>query len=349
METSEGLLDDLAYALRNGECSHPFRVERGGKSIWVRCRSRLVSYCPSCAELYRGDWSAIARSGIYNDSVSSNRFFFLTLTAPSFGTVHRVPRNDVPSPCRCGKVHTQADSGLAGVPLDPQNYDYLGQVSFNRDSSTLWHNTIRRLRHQWPSLEFFVVSEWQARGVVHRHALIRIARGEAPSAIELEHRARMTTATSLEGETIGWGNQSDCQNFDALGPDGAKPIWYLTKTLGYALKHLGSVHHVQGWVHQGKLRQVARQIRCRADCEPRFCTKSVHQTMGTHSHIVSASRHTATREGWSLSQLTRTAQRKARSDWFLAQPQREGGITKEMVDQAAWARERIRARESGGL
>ncbi len=70
-------------------CVRPSKTVTG---IWVRCGSRIKSRCESCAELYRGDWAAIARSGIFDGPVETFRFYLLTLTAPSFGAVHRVQR-----------------------------------------------------------------------------------------------------------------------------------------------------------------------------------------------------------------------------------------------------------------
>jgi hypothetical protein len=76
--------------IRARYCSRPYEAKPG---VWVRCGSRLKATCESCAELYRGDWAAIARSGIFDeagDVVEGYRYAFLTLTAPSFGKViHR--------------------------------------------------------------------------------------------------------------------------------------------------------------------------------------------------------------------------------------------------------------------
>jgi hypothetical protein len=63
-------------------CARPIKTASG---VWVRCGSRVKSRCPSCAELYRLDWAAIARSGVYDGPVELYKFYLLTLTAPSFG------------------------------------------------------------------------------------------------------------------------------------------------------------------------------------------------------------------------------------------------------------------------
>src|SRR6185312_208628 len=161
-------------------CTRPIKTTTG---VWVRCGSRVKSKCESCAELYRGDWAAIARSGIFDGPVENFRFYLLTLTAPSFGQVHRVPRADDArgAKCGCGVQHSATDAGLRGVPLDPSTYDYAGQVSWNRDAGLLWDRTRRRIRDRWDSVEYFIVREWQDRGVLHVHELLRIAQAEAPT------------------------------------------------------------------------------------------------------------------------------------------------------------------------
>ncbi|WP_314431232.1 replication initiator [Microbacterium lacticum] len=117
-------------------CSSPIKTASG---VWMRCGARIKSRCASCAELYRNDWVAIARSGVFDGPVEHFRFYLLTLTAPTFGRVHRVPRDGgkPPARCGCGAFHTVRDAGLRGVPLDPASYDYAGQVAWNRDSGVL--------------------------------------------------------------------------------------------------------------------------------------------------------------------------------------------------------------------
>src|SRR5690242_11806804 len=99
-------------------CARPIRTTSG---VWVRCGSRVKSRCDSCAELYRGDWAAIARSGVFDGPVEEYRFYLLTLTAPTFGRVHRVPREHGArvGRCGCGVTHSAEEAGLRGVPLDP--------------------------------------------------------------------------------------------------------------------------------------------------------------------------------------------------------------------------------------
>ena len=308
-----------ADEVRSRGCARPIKLSSG---IWVRCGSRVKSLCESCAELYRLDWAAIARSGVFDGPIEQFKFYLLTLTAPSFGAVHRVPKSGKALQCKCGATHSPEDAGLRGVPLDKTSYDYSGQVAWNRDNGILWTNTVRRIRDRWDSFEFFLVREWQDRGVLHLHVIVRISRHEAPSPEALKEVARSATATSkIDGVITEWGTQAKCDAFRADG-DGAKTIWYLSKALNYVLKDVvldAGDDSPEAWRHLARLDQAAKEMRCKPDCTRINCSSKVHQRFGARSHVVSASRRTSKRSGWSFSGLTRTVQRRLRLEWWLAQ------------------------------
>ncbi|MER7797350.1 replication initiator [Microbacterium sp. NPDC096154] len=318
--TSDEFDPQRAEVMARG-CARPIKTASG---VWVRCGSRIKSRCESCAELYRGDWAAIARSGIFDGPVESHRFYLLTLTAPSFGRVHRVPRDEgaKASRCGCGVVHRAKDGGLRGVPLDGATYDYAGQVAWNRDAGVLWDRTRRRLRDRWESVEFFIVREWQERGVLHMHVLLRLERAGAPDADTIRDGARSAVAFSkIDGAVVEWGEQADCQAFTADG-NGAKTIWYLSKALNYVLKDVvpdGERAHPMVWAHQAALARAARAMRCSRECVPGDCRKAIHARFGSRSHVVSASRRTPHRPGWSFTGLTRSVQRRLRAEWVARQ------------------------------
>lgn len=329
-----------------GQCSRPYEVQPG---LFIRCKSRVKSKCVSCAELYRGDWAAIARSGIFDGPVEKYAFYLLTLTAPSFGRVHTVSRSlDARARlCGCGLTHTAHEGGLRGVPLDPASYDYGAQVAWNRDSGTLWDRTRRRLRDRWDSVEYFIVREWQERGALHAHVLVRISRSQAPSDLVLGEIARSAVAASnIDGSIVGWGEQSKCDSFRVDG-DGAKTIWYLSKALNYIMKDTARPQaggRNQAWTHLARLESAARAMRCSAVCFPSACTSPVHGRYGARSHVVSASRRTKRRTGWSFTGLTRTIQRRLRKEWFDAQ---EAARTEQVAADCKlvqWAHQRLAAR-----
>lgn len=114
---------------------------------------------------------------------------FATFTAPSFGPVHNRPTGPGGSarPCRCGRRHGTDDPAL-GTPLDPDRYDYEAAVLWNAHAGALWRRftihlrreiakraglTQRAFRHH-ARVSFAKVAEYQKRGAVHFHAVIRL-------------------------------------------------------------------------------------------------------------------------------------------------------------------------------
>ena len=183
-------------------------------AIYTPCGNRRASRCPSCAETYRRDTYHLIRAGLQGDRwgippLHDHIALFVTATAPSFGRVHhRVVtvhaadcRKKAGCTCRpqvchpfgrtcphgqpmaCHQRHTAADSRL-GQPLCLDCYDHTGQVVWHHEAAELWRRTIqqadRELRRLGRTLgvelrrRYVKVYEFQVRGVVHYHALIRL-------------------------------------------------------------------------------------------------------------------------------------------------------------------------------
>jgi hypothetical protein len=173
---------------------------------YIRCGNRRAAVCPSCSHEYQGDmWHLLyaGTAGGIKDvpkQVAEHPLTFLTLTAPSFGPVHTIrgqgkscrPGNWLTlcmhgRPQQCRKIHAESDPDL-GTPLCADCYDYGGQVAFNWYAPELWRRFTIALRRQLadrigvqrPQLgeqlvvSFAKVAEFQRRGVVHFHALIRL-------------------------------------------------------------------------------------------------------------------------------------------------------------------------------
>jgi hypothetical protein len=119
------------------------------------------------------------------ESVAEHPQVFVSLTAPSFGAVHGRP--DDRRACRCGKHHEPDDPEL-GAAIDPATYDYEGAVLWNWHAPALWNRfTVDLVRvlaaraglseRQWRKqvrVAFAKVAEFQARGLVHFHAIVRL-------------------------------------------------------------------------------------------------------------------------------------------------------------------------------
>ncbi|MGH3712847.1 MAG: replication initiator [Micromonosporaceae bacterium] len=174
--------------------------------IYVPCRNRRATVCPSCAETYRADTYQLFRAGLVGgkgipSTVASHPAVFLTLTAPSFGYVH-TRRSSTKTgkvlPCRprrttdtcphganlvCNQVHAEGEHAL-GQPYCLDCYDHHHQVVWNHHAGELWRRTTIALNRELARLakrygvnvriSYAKVAEFQARGVVHFHALIRL-------------------------------------------------------------------------------------------------------------------------------------------------------------------------------
>lgn len=211
----------LMVALASGAVVSEFSSEATPfGAVPVRCMNRRASRCRPCSTLYRGDAYHLARSGMAGgkgipESVSSNPQVFVTLTAPSFGPVHRVcSKSDPKDRCRarrgspvcahgrplfCAARHAAGDDAI-GTALCAECYDYAGQVLFNALCSKLFKALMDTLYHRLASLggvgrarvrrvlrvEYVKVAEYQARGVVHFHVVMRLdgpdGAGDAPPA-----------------------------------------------------------------------------------------------------------------------------------------------------------------------
>ncbi|NJP90048.1 plasmid replication initiator protein [Nonomuraea sp. FMUSA5-5] len=144
------------------------------------------------------------------DTVRTHPAVFATLTAPSFGPVHtRDVRHCAcrdkthctcrPAPCHarrdnptcphgtplaCWQRHPPGDEQL-GRPLCPDCYDYAHHVVWNHHSGELWRRTKQHAERQLNQLArrrglprirlaHGKAAEYQARGAVHFHILLRL-------------------------------------------------------------------------------------------------------------------------------------------------------------------------------
>jgi hypothetical protein len=249
---------------RTGEVLEAFDTNTLPDAVLYKpCGSRLASVCPSCAETYRYDTYQLIASGLRGgkgvpESVACHPAVFATFTAPSFGPVHTAnvdrrsgkirpcrPRRDRPvcphgKPLSCPQRHHQGDS-CVGTPLCLDCYQHEHQVAFNAYAPKLWARTIdaltRSLRRIAKAhgvtmkLRYAKVAEFQARGVIHLHAIFRLDgyHPDTPEAVlpppacltaddvcQLIRDAAANTAIATpahpdrpEGWPLGWGEQLD--------------------------------------------------------------------------------------------------------------------------------------------
>jgi hypothetical protein len=191
-----------------GEIKETFNTEREpDKSLLIACNDRRESRCPSCAARYRADAFQLVAAGLRGgkgvpETVTEHPMLFVTFTAPSFGAVHaHRSTGSVVHACRprrggkcphgiplsCWKRHGQDDSDV-GRPLCAKCFDYEGQVLWNAVAPELWRRTTIYLRRTLARiagmtlrdlerkvrLSYVKVAEYQRRGAVHFHAVLRL-------------------------------------------------------------------------------------------------------------------------------------------------------------------------------
>jgi hypothetical protein len=220
------------------------------------CGTRRARRCPACASTYRADAKTLLRAGLAfpdpdgtddgTDRSGDRPVVFVTLTAPSFGPVHRA-RNP-PGACRtspgrgacrhgvalaCAEVHQPGD-GRHGQAVCDACYDWAGAVVFNARAGELWRRTtiavtrrlagvagvpVRRFK-QSHRLEFAKVVEFQARGVVHVHALARLDRHDSDLGVDGDMLAEAFAAAAARtaapnplrpARPLRWGPQVDVE------------------------------------------------------------------------------------------------------------------------------------------
>ena len=259
--------------------------------LLIRCGNRRAAVCPSCSFEYAGDMWQLLYAGVAGgrkgvpESIRSHPLVFATLTAPGFGPVHTAgagvsqcqPARGAPRLCphgrptRCTAIHRGDDPQL-GQPICPDCYDYPAHIAFNWHAPELWRRftiAVRRtLAHQTGMtaaefgrrcrVSFVKVAEFQRRGVVHFHALIRLdspgehhqppqisidATGLADAIRQAAAHVRLTVEVpNGPGMVLRFGEQLDTQTVNG-GPTGEltpeHAARYIAKYATKSAEHFG--------------------------------------------------------------------------------------------------------------
>lgn len=188
-----------------GEVVHVFSsADLPGGKLMIACGNRRASRCEACAFVHAVDTYVVVVTGLAGgkgvpESVAGHPRVFVTLTAPSFGAVHRMTTGGPCHPSQASEVcehaasrgclgqHASSDP-LVGTPLCPQCYDYTHAVLWNAHAASLWADFATRVRFRLASvtgirrselrrhlrLSYAKVAEFQRRGAIHLHAVIRL-------------------------------------------------------------------------------------------------------------------------------------------------------------------------------
>ncbi|WP_446458945.1 replication initiator [Streptomyces rochei] len=326
--------------------------------LLVRCNNRRTTRCPACAEVYRRDTFQLITAGLRGgkgtpEHVVTHPRVFATFTAPSFGPVHNRPSTG--RPCRCGTHHDQDDETL-GTPLAPDTYDYAAAVLWNAHAGLLWRRfsihlrrevakraglSQRRLRDH-ARVSFAKVAEYQKRGAVHFHAVIRIdgpnggdtpppawataelltdAIGAAASKVRvdgptIDDRARIFTfGRQLDVRTIRSADFNDGQELTEravaayIAKYATKGAETATGALDRPLKFAAELAQLDISDHARRLIRTAWTLGARKDLEHLRLRAWAHM-LGFRGHFSTKSRRYSTTLG---------ALRDARAEWRRAQ------------------------------
>jgi hypothetical protein len=192
-----------------GEVRQVYDSDREPDGVLLKaCGTRRESRCPSCAAVYRADAYQLLAAGLRGgkgvpETISGHPRLFVTFTAPSFGQVHsRKTQGRLVLPCHpyrqgarcphgtragCWHRHDEDDPRL-GEPICPACYDAQAQVLWNALAPELWRRTTITVQRALARLvgvqegelrrlvriSYAKVAEFQRRGAVHFHAVIRL-------------------------------------------------------------------------------------------------------------------------------------------------------------------------------
>ena len=292
---------------QTGEVRTVYSTDREPDATLLKaCGNRRVSVCPSCSATYQADSFQLLAAGLRGgkgvpETVNAHPRLFVTFTAPSFGQVHtRKAQGRLVYPCHpyrqgqtcphgrrvgCWQRHDDDDPQL-GEPLCPRCYQAGAQVLWNALAGRLWSRTTIYLYRALAQLagvtegelrrlvriSFAKVAEYQRRGAVHFHAIIRldaatecgcsacVAPPPGGFTAELLERAIRQAATTVsvpcptadedQGVTLTarWGEQLDVRRITEAGDDKelsaeqvagyvAKYATKATEALGVTLDH----------------------------------------------------------------------------------------------------------------
>jgi hypothetical protein len=355
---------------------------------YVRCQNRRATVCPSCSREYKGDAWHLLMCGLAGgkqvpEGVAARPATFATLTAPSFGPVHGRGRK---GPCRarrdrpvcphgqllyCLARHGDLDRQL-GQPLCWQCYDYLGHVFWQWHAPELWRRftiTLGRTLAAHAGLTpaafrrrarvaYTKVVEFQARGVIHVHAPIRLDGPHGPdtpplldidvddlgrAVLEAAQHVRLAVPTGDGSEVVlRWGAQVDVRPIShGAGRDArsgpAHPhqvaaylAKYLTKTtedfgLPARVRHPWAARQAGASPHAQRIIDTAHRLAVNGgDDYGRLRDRLA--TLGYRGHPITKSRHYSTTFG---------ALRRARAVWRHRPPRLDPDAEiRELLDDA---------------
>lgn len=366
----------------SGEVISEFSAASQADGItYTRCGNRRARRCESCSHEYKGDtWHMImagAAGGMKGvpPSVADHPMAFITLTAPSFGAVHSSAgsrkvgecKHGMPRGCAC---HHDPDDPMLGDPVCVECYDYVGHVVWQFFAPELWRRFTIQLRRQLAHelgltqaaaasvvrVQFAKVAEFQRRGAVHFHAIVRldgaseteefppvpanVGERELIAAIKASARRVAFEAPLVPGEetarVLRWGVQLDVQPIVRRdGLDGALSdravAAYIAK---YATKATEDLDGGAGARRHIRRIKAAAEFIAREDGH-----EGLYVLLGKWAHMLGFRGHFSSKSR--RYSVTLSALRGARKQWRLARTlervQQDGHEVEEVLVVGSWS------------
>jgi hypothetical protein len=354
--------------LQTGEVRTVYSTDREPDATLLKaCGNRRAAVCSSCSATYQADSFHLLAAGLRGgkgvpETVTGHPRLFVTFTAPSFGRVHtRKAQGVLIYPCHpyrqgqrcphgrragCWQRHDEDDPRL-GEPLCPRCYQAGAQVLWNALAGRLWSRTtiyVYRALAQLAGVtegelrdlvrvSFAKVAEYQRRGAVHFHAIIRMDAATAcgcPACVApppdgftaglLEAAVRRAAATVVvpcpmvdgdQGVTLvaSWGEQLDVRHIGADRGEElteeqvagyiAKYATKATEALGVTLDHRLSEAELDDLhvpAHVAELVRACFELGARPGLAPLRLRKWAHM-LGFGGHFSTKSRRYSTTLG----------------------------------------------------
>jgi hypothetical protein len=297
---------------QTGEVRTVYSTDREPDATLLKaCGNRRASVCPSCSATYQADQFQLLAAGLRGgkgvpETVAGHPRLFVTFTAPSFGQVHtRRAQGLLVYPCHpyrqgarcphgrrlgCWQRHDDDDPKL-GEPLCARCYQAGAQVLWNALAGRLWSRTTIYLYRALAQLaglpeaelralvriSFAKVAEYQKRGAVHFHAIIRLDAATTcgcPACVApppagftadlLERAVRQAAGTVAvpcpmvdddQGVTLvaRWGEQLDVRHITEVGDEGELSA---EQVAGYVAKYATKSTEAAGVTLDHRVREV---------------------------------------------------------------------------------------------
>lgn len=355
----------------------------------IACGNRRASVCRPCSYLHQGDTYHLIVAGLAGGKtlpveVRAHPRVFATFTAPSFGPVHRATDNgracrphrkgacEHGTPRGCETGHDSADP-LIGSPICPSCYDYPTAVLWNANSTGLWSYLLRDLKRviakavgiprntlaEHLRIAYAKVAEYQRRGQIHFHAVIRLDGPEGPAhpppawaSVELLTFALRQAADGVrlpvpESGALGqielrWGRQLDIRPI-ALAPSpdidlseravASYIAKYVTKghlpgvTVDHRIRHPSAIADLNVTDHTRTLIRTCWRLGALPELERLGLRRWSHQ-LGYRGNITTKSRAYST---------TYTTLRQHRADHRRDESSQHASAAAETVTEARWS------------